>query len=281
MKLRRDDGTEFEVPFADIQAVCLSHPRTSVSVRTLSELGSHGVSVVIGDAAHRPSALVLPLATHGRIGARFSAQAALSKPSRKRFWRQIVRSKIRAQAGALAAATGSDAGLAEMCKAVRSGDSTNVEAQAAVRYWRRIFSDDTFRRDPSAGGRNSMLNYGYAIVRASMARAICGAGLHPALGLHHHNRENPLCLADDLMEPFRPLVDLAVAWLCPTDPGGVELTPQLKAQILTALTRPVMDHDELRTCFELQERMAFGLAKVIEGKSDRLWLPRMQLERRQ
>jgi len=140
---------------------------------------------------------------------RLHQQLIASKPLQKSLWKQIVQTKIRHQAAALGRDTSDGKALSQLVPAVRSGDPTNVEAQAARKYWRPLLGA-TFRRDPEGPPPNDLLNYGYMAIRAAVARAICGAGLHPSLGLHHKNRGNAFCLADDLMEPLRPLVDVKV-----------------------------------------------------------------------
>jgi CRISPR-associated protein Cas1 len=273
--LRSDRGEEVTVPLADIEALLVSSPRTTMSVRMLAKLSAAGVSTVICDEGHRPTGVVLPIAEHGKIASRFSAQANMKRPVRKKLWRQVVRAKIRNQASALVSLGRGDHGLYALCKEVRSGDPTNVEAQAAIRYWKHVFGDDSFRRDPALSGRNACLNYGYAVIRASVARAICGAGLHPALGIHHHSRGNPLCLADDLMEPFRPAVDLEIARMTPSGSDGIELDRDRKRQLLTSISGRFEVDREHRTLFDLIERMARGMAQVVDGASDRLWVPRI------
>lgn len=272
------DGGEATVPLAELEALLLAHPQVSISGRALGALGEAGVAVVVGDAALRPAGVLLPIGAHGLIATRFAAQAALSLPARKRLWRQVVRGKVRNQAAALEALGGTDAGLRQLVLEVRSGDRTNVESQAAVRYWRRVFGDDAFRRDRSAGGRNALLNYGYAILRSSVARALCGAGLHPALGLHHHGRSNPLCLADDIMEPFRPVVDVAVARLTVEFGVPEALDADWKRRMVAAVTARVRAAEESRTCFDWQERTVRSLARVIDGEADRIVVPRLVFE---
>ena len=148
--------------------------------------------------------MLLPLVGHHLQARRFVAQAAASVPTKKRLWRQIVRAKIELQAHTLETLHGDSAGVRPLMRLVRSGDPENVEARAARAYWPLLFADDDFRRDHERGDQNRLLNYGYTVLRAIVARAICAAGLHPALGLHHHNQYSAFCLADDLMEPFRP-----------------------------------------------------------------------------
>jgi CRISPR-associated protein Cas1 len=272
--LRFDRGEEVAIPISDVEALLVSSPHMTMSVRALAKLSAAGVSTVISDETHRPTGIVLPIVDHGKIASRFAAQATMKRPVRKKLWRQVVRAKIRNQAGVLVSLGRGDHGLNLLCKEVRSGDPTNVEAQAAIRYWKCVFGDGSFRRDPALGGRNACLNYGYAVVRASVARAICGAGLHPALGIHHHSRGNPLCLADDLMEPFRPAVDMAVAEMSAIVRDGIELDKDCKRRILTALSGRFEVDAEHRTLFDLIERMVQGMARVVDGSSDRLWVPR-------
>ncbi len=155
--------------------------------------------------------MLLPLVTHSLQAERFAAQARLAAPVRKRAWQQIVQAKITAQGRLLKERTHNDHGLDAIAKSVKSGDTANVEARAARIYWGKLFGETVFRRDADGDGLNACLNYGYAILRAVVARSLCGAGLHPSLGIHHHNRYDAFCLADDLMEPFRPLVDREVA----------------------------------------------------------------------
>ena len=140
---------------------------------------------------------------------RFDAQVAASLPLTKRLWAEIVKSKLQQQAAALEATGAPAIPLSALVKKVRSGDPDNYEAQGARRYWGLLFGDD-FRRDQQTGGINSMLNYGYTVLRATTARAVVAAGLHPTLGLHHSNEGNAMRLVDDLMEPFRPVIDLKV-----------------------------------------------------------------------
>jgi hypothetical protein len=172
---------------------------------------------IVSNEKHLPAAMLLPLSTHSTQTERFARQAAVSLPTRKRAWQQIVQAKLRAQARLLEETTGADQGLHVMAGRVRSGDPDNLEAQAARVYWPALFgkeaSGEAFRRDPEGEGINVHLNYGYAVLRAIVARALCASGLHPSLGVHHHNRYDTFCLADDLMEPFRPLVDRVVAGL--------------------------------------------------------------------
>jgi CRISPR-associated protein Cas1 len=238
----RDTQTQ-TIPFADIAVLVTSHPQISFTQAVLAGLAAAGGMFIVSNEKHLPAAMLLPLSTHSTQTERFARQAGVSLPTRKRAWQQIVRAKLRAQARLLEEATGSDGGLGVMAGKVRSGDPDNLEAQAARIYWQALFgrgaSGEAFRRDPDGGGVNVHLNYGYAVLRAIVARALCASGLHPSLGVHHHNRYDTFCLADDLMEPFRPLVDRVVArlhrsQLASSDEegaGGGGKTPALAADV--------------------------------------------------
>jgi CRISPR-associated protein Cas1 len=215
--LRARDTQTQTIPFADIAVLVTSHPQISFTQAVLAGLAAAGGMFIVSNEKHLPAAMLLPLSTHSTQTERFARQAAVSLPTRKRSWQQIVQAKLRAQARLLEETTGADQGLRQMAARVRSGDPDNLEAQAARTYWQALFgegpSGEPFRRDPEGGGINVHLNYGYAVLRAIVARALCASGLHPSLGVHHHNRYDTFCLADDLMEPFRPLVDRVVARL--------------------------------------------------------------------
>ncbi|MFW6303056.1 MAG: type II CRISPR-associated endonuclease Cas1, partial [Candidatus Sumerlaeota bacterium] len=199
------------VPLKEIGVLIFSHPMISCTQAVFSGLAENGGAIVICNSKHLPTAMMLPLVGHSTQCERLIQQSDASLPMRKQLWRSIVKAKICSQAKALEERNGDDHGLAKIAKSVRSGDLDNREAHAARRYWPLLFKGHDFRRNPDLPGINAVLNYGYAVLRAITARAICGAGLHPTLGLHHHNRYNPYCLADDLMEPFRPVVDKVAA----------------------------------------------------------------------
>ena len=241
--LRARDTQTQTIPFADIAVLVTSHPQICFTQAVLAGLAAAGGMLIVSNEKHLPAAMLLPLSTHSTQTERFARQAAVSLPTRKRAWQQIVQAKLRAQARLLEETTGGDAGLRLMAGKVRSGDPDNLEAQAARIYWQALFGKgalgEPFRRDPEGEGINVHLNYGYAVLRAIVARALCAAGLHPSLGVHHHNRYDTFCLADDLMEPFRPLVDRVVARLrrssLPSSDeegeGGGGTTPPLAAVI--------------------------------------------------
>ncbi|MFW6107505.1 MAG: type II CRISPR-associated endonuclease Cas1 [bacterium] len=263
------------VPFPEVAALVLAHPHTRCTQAALSGLSEAGACVVVCNAKFLPVGMLLPLAGHGTQGERFRQQAAASRPTRKRLWKQIVQAKIRNQSSVLRDLRGDDAGLRKLVSRVRSGDPQNVEAWASRRYWRHLFPEESFRRNPDADDQNRFLNYGYAVARAIVARALCAAGLHPGLGIHHHNRYDAYCLADDLLEPLRPVVDRVVARLCQERGTQAPMDHDTKAAIIGALTGRLDMDGESRTLFDLLARTAASLAAVLAAQRKDLVLPEL------
>jgi len=266
------------VPLKDIACVILTEKRTSVTQSVLSSLAEAGGALIACDSKCMPVGMMLPLNGHTTQGERFVAQAAATLPTRKRLWQEIVREKVKAQGRLLARIRGSDRGLLALSSRVRSGDPDNVEGQAARRYWTMLFEDPAFVRDRDRPGRNALLNYGYAVLRATVARAVCASGLHPSLGLHHHNRYDSFCLVDDLMEPFRPVVDGAVVGVVEgrafdVEADAVELDRETKRVLLGVLASRQESRGEARSLFDLARRAASSLVKVFTGEARRLDLP--------
>jgi len=261
------------IPLADVGVLVVSHPQVSYTHAVLAGLVAHGGAFVTCDERHLPVGMLLPVDAHYVQTERFALQARASVPTRKRLWRQIVRAKVRAQGNLLAELHGEDQGLCALALETRSGDSSNVEAQTSRRYWPALFADDAWRRNREAEDQNRFLNYGYAVLRAIVARAICAAGLHPSLGLHHHNRYNSFCLADDLMEPLRPTVDRAVYHLVKAEGPDAPLVPRTKAALLQAVTARLGLQGQERSVFDVASIMASSLVAVLEKREKHLILP--------
>jgi CRISPR-associated protein Cas1 len=208
-------------------------------------------------------------AHHEQTG-RISDQAGATKPLKKRIWQQIVRCKIEQQAATLDAVGRRSGGFLLLAHKVRAGDPDNVEAQAARRYWSLLFGAD-FRRDRDALGVNALLNYGYAIARAGVARAIMAAGLHPSLGVAHSNRGNAFCLVDDCLEPFRPTVDLMVFDLVKED--VFELDSHAKQALARVLIKDMATVSGMSPVALCMERLAVSLARCFSGEVTKLDLP--------
>ena len=247
-----------KVPLDDLGVLVLDNAMITYTLQLLQQCAERNVAVILCDNKHLPSCLMQPLAGHSLHSRTLAAQMAVSEPTKKRLWQEIIIGKIKAQAQTLTEAGVKPAPVLKCAENVKSGDADNRESQAAALYWKLLFGD-TFRRNstrpsPSQPSpieleegeserkeqTNALLNYGYAVVRASVARSVVGTGLHPAIGLHHHNQYDAFCLADDLMEPFRPAVDLMVWKMLqsPTIPavkGGEMLTKESKRKLLGIL----------------------------------------------
>lgn len=250
------------VALDDIHAVIVHAHSVTWSGTLVSRLAERGSPIVFCGTNHAPIAVTLPLEGHHAQGARMRAQMNASKPLMKQLWRRIVAAKILMQ-GALLSARGVEEARAFpfMAARVTSGDKENLEAQAARRYWPLLMGKD-FRRDRDTPGANALLNYGYAIMRATCARAVVAAGLHPTIGLHHSNYGNAFALADDLVEPFRPLVDGLVADLVQS--GVTELDPVTKRQFARLIALDLRVQDELSPVSVAAQRLARSLARSFE-----------------
>ncbi|MCC7407451.1 MAG: type II CRISPR-associated endonuclease Cas1 [Phycisphaeraceae bacterium] len=274
LEVKQNGSAMATLPLGEVAAVVLSHEQVTVTRGALSGVCEAGGVVVTCDDRHLPIGMMLPLGQYHAPARRFAAQAAASAPTKKRLWQQLVVAKVRAQARLLKTARGNDYGLNELAREVRSGDSTNVEGQAARIYWPALFNDLEFLRERAAPDQNRYLNYGYAILRAVVARAICASGLHPCLGLHHHHRNNLFCLADDLMEPLRPRADAVVLEVIETHGVDERLKPEVKQMLLQGVAgEAVLIDREQRTPFDAAARMAASLSAAFESGITRLVLP--------
>jgi len=262
------------LPLDEIAAVVVSNRRITYTQPVLAGIAGHGGMLVVCDEKHLPVAMLMPLNTHFIQSERLRLQANVTKPACKRLWQQLVRAKLRAQGALLKRLHGEDHGLAEMARRVRSGDPENLEGQGAQCYWPVLFGDSGFRRARDADDLNRHLNYGYAVLRALVARAICAVGLQPGLGIHHHNRYDAFCLADDLMEPFRTLVDAVVVEIRRERGEAAPLDREGKGALLAPMQQRLRLEGQSRTLFDVLARCASSLVKVFEGRRKRLALPK-------
>lgn len=195
------------IPVEDLGVIILENPQIVITQKVIIACQKNNVALVFCDERHLPYSLILPISDgntlHNKV---LHSQISISKPTKKRLWQQIVIHKIQQQLKTLERAGKKSTQLQKLVRKVKAGDPENIEAQAAKKYWRLLFGDE-FRRNIDLPGINALLNYGYAIIRAMIARAVVGSGLHPSIGVFHKNQYNGLCLADDLMEPLRPWVD--------------------------------------------------------------------------
>ena len=226
------------VPVEDIGVVVIDHQQVTLTSGLMAALLEENVALITCDSKHIPTGLMLPLQGHSSQNERFRNQLDASLPLKKQLWQQTVESKIRNQAVVLKYVTGEEAkNMLAWASSVKSGDSENLEGRAAAFYWKNVF-ETRFVRDQFGEYPNNFLNYGYAILRAIVARALVASGMLPLLGIHHHNKYNDYCLADDIMEPYRPFVDRLVLNVMDEFPGEEELTKNIKARLLTI---PVLD----------------------------------------
>ncbi len=282
------DAVLARVPFEDLGVLILDSTALTVTTAALTAAVDSGSAVVLCGDDHHPRGLLLPISANTLQAERLAAQVRSGLPLTKNLWKEIVRAKIRNQGVLLPRGT-SGRQLRILANKVLSGDSGNLEARAARIYWAGLFSrvenpdlDFPFHRRRDGPPPNNLLNYGYMVLRAAMARAVCAAGLAPGLGLHHHNRYNPFCLADDLMEPFRPWVDGRVLEMVGT--GILEIEKESKRFLLEVLTDTVRIGNEEGPLFHAMERTASSLALIFlkEGKDkdDSGRIPAAELARR-
>ncbi|MGB0696194.1 MAG: type II CRISPR-associated endonuclease Cas1 [Rhodospirillaceae bacterium] len=253
-----------------IAAVIVHAHGTTWSTSLLTELGERGAPVVLCGRDHAPRSVLLPIEGHHTQGQRMRAQWQARRPLVKAAWKQIVVSKIEMQAAVLDSIGEASAPLTMMRRKVASGDPENVEAQAARFYWPRLMGE-AFRRDQAGGGANPLLNYGYTVLRSAAARAVSAAGLHPTIGLFHSNRSNAFALADDLVEPFRPLVDRTVMNLWET--GLTEVDPDTKRALARLIAVDIPLGGAVSPVSMAMVRLATSLAQSFENDSLSLALP--------
>ncbi|MDE2576938.1 MAG: type II CRISPR-associated endonuclease Cas1 [Rhodospirillales bacterium] len=266
---------EVRLALEDLAWVVIDTPQATLTTALLSACMQAGIALVMTDAAHTPSGLALPFHRHHRQAHIANVQADASLPLKKRLWQIIVQAKIRNQAASLRAGGIAPGALPAMAELVGSGDPDNVEARAARTYWRLLFPE--FVRENADDRRNILLNYGYAVLRAAVARALVASGLLPAFGLQHASASNAFNLADDLVEPFRPFVDRLV-WRLSDSGRCKEGAPSLAdRRALAALpTEAAFLGAESVTLLVASEQSAESLVRAFEAKSAALLkLPRL------
>lgn len=258
------------VPCEDIGVLLIDHVATTFTHSVFLRLLHHGGVVVFCGTNHLPAGMLLPMENNELTARRMRVQAAAPLPLRKRLWKQIVRHKVRGQAANLDVAHPARKRLLVMADEVKSGDPSNIEGQAARFYWPALLGAE-FRRDPDGLPPNNLLNYGYMVMRAAVARALVAAGLHPAFSLQHAHRNNAFALADDLVEVLRPSVDRAVLDLMRG--GGGFIDREAKQKLLALLAEEVTLAGVGGPLMVQLHRMATSLLQCYEGEKKRLDLP--------
>ncbi|HXH18665.1 MAG TPA: type II CRISPR-associated endonuclease Cas1 [Chitinophagales bacterium] len=270
----KDTGEQNQAPMEDLNCLLLDQQGITITQAAISELTLNNVAVIFCDEKHLPASMLLPLESHHLPNLRLRQQLDASEPLRKQLWQQTVKAKLRNQAALLEILGKNGEPLRRWASRVRSGDTGNAEGVASRYYWRNLFGDE-FKRDRYGGPPNHLLNYGYAILRASAARSLVGSGLLPALGIHHHNQYNAFCLADDIMEPFRPFVDQAV-WKRVQRGIDVEITREDKIELLNVLSADVVFGEEKSILSIALGTVSANLAKCFEGTEKNLIYPSLR-----
>ena len=236
----KDNGEQVSsIPCEDIGVLLVDHQGTCYTHCVFTELLRCGTAVVLCGGNHHPTGMLLPIESNSVQTERFRRQIEAKEPVKKRLWKQIVQAKIKQQARLAGRDSDVYKSLMALRHRVRSGDPENMEAQASRKFWPVYLQDMTFRRDINGAPPNNMLNYGYMVVRAAVARALCSAGLLPSLGIHHRNRYNAFCLADDLIEPFRGFVESKVRDVYNNNGPTDHLEQPTKARLLEVLYEEV------------------------------------------
>lgn len=272
MVVEREENTR-TVPIEDVGVVILEHKQITITHALIDALLANNVAIVTSNDKHMPVGLMLPLDGHNLQSERFRAQIDASEPLKKQMWQQTIVAKILGQAHVLGTQHVEHTNMLKWAKDVRSGDTDNMEARAAAFYWRNMFEKDAFIRDPQGLPPNNLLNYGYSIVRAMMARALVGAGLLPTLGIHHHSRYDAYCLADDIMEPYRPFVDMKV--LDMWRKGGVtsDISSEQKRELLGITTMDVFINGQRRPMMLAIQSTAQSVQKCYSGEARKIIYP--------
>jgi CRISPR-associated protein Cas1 len=262
------------IPIEDIGVVILDHQRIIITHALIDALMENNAALVTCNQTHHPSGLLLPLDVHHIQQERFTAQINGSVPLKKQLWQQTVKAKIANQAALLERLGKNNAKLKMIESSVKSGDTSNAEGKASYHYWGTLFPEElNFSRKREGNPPNNLLNYGYAILRAMMARSLVGSGLLPTLGIHHTNKYNAFCLADDIMEPYRPFVDWIVYQIVMSGKDYEELTKDIKKELLALASMDICFEDEKSPLMVGMQRTTSSLARCFEGSSRKISYP--------
>lgn len=273
------------VPIEDIGVVVLDHQQLTITQVLIAKLLEANAAIITCDSTHHPVGLMLNLCGNTLQSAKFRAQVDASEPLKKQLWQQTIAAKIKNQGLHLKQRNLNHGNLLHWSKEVKSGDTENHEGRASAYYWQNIFTGQTlqgskpleglseFRRDRDGLPPNNLLNYGYAILRATVARSLVGSGLLPTLGIFHRNQYNAYCLADDVMEPYRPFVDKVVYEIIANGEAQDELNQSLKRQLLAIPQMDVMMDGERSPLMVGVQRTTASLAKCFEGKQKKIVYP--------
>jgi CRISP-associated protein Cas1 len=266
----KENNKELKEPIADIGSIIVSGFGISYSHNLLARLCELNIPLIICGNNYMPAGYLISYCNNYKLAGRMQLQTEASLPLKKNVWKSIIKQKVLHQQIVLNNFSDPAKDFKYMFKRVKSGDSENIEAQAAAKYWQRLFGKD-FRRDFEEPGKNAFLNFGYAIIRSCTARNIIGCGLSPALGLHHCNKLNAFCLADDLMEPYRQYVDVVVKQIDPAKSD--ELKPEYKKELSSILEMRVSAAEEKYSVAVCIQKTAQSLVNSFKTKGDMIFYP--------
>ena len=273
------DSESKTVPIEDIGVVVLDSPQITITHVLLNKLLANNTAIITTDERHMPSGLLYPLESNTLQSERFVVQLTASVPLKKQLWQQTVQAKIQNQAYLLKSIGVDIEPMLYWARSVKSGDPDNYEGRAAAFYWKNLFegyTDDVFTRGRYDEEPNNLLNYGYAVLRAIVARSLVASGMLPTLGIHHHNRYNAFCLADDIMEPYRPFVDRVVLDIVKDGIDCSELTKAIKAKLLIIPALDVIIDDKSSPLMIATQRTTASLYDCFEGISRKILYPIFQ-----
>ena len=268
----KDELITKSVPIEDVGFVVLEHPQITITMKVMEQLNANNVAVVFCDSRHMPSSMLLNLESHSLQSELFRAQVSASEPLKKNLWKQTIEAKITNQAAHLEKQGLKAHELRAYAKSVKSGDTENREGLAARIYWSRLVGNG-FLRDRYGDPPNHLLNYGYILLRSAVARALVGSGLLPTLGIHHHNKYNAFCLADDIMEPYRPFVDQLAMRVYGDYPDELFLNKEMKTQMLGLMAGDVWIEGNRRPLMVALSQTTASLSRCFSGENRKIVYP--------
>lgn len=274
VELKDDERTTKTLPIEDLGIIILEHPQITITSNLLEKLMDKQVAVITCNSKYMPSGMFMPLDGNNTQTERIRTQLDASVPLKKQLWQQTVRSKIYNQAMVLDRLGVPIQRLLHLQNDVLSGDTSNCEAQAASHYWGKIYGGN-FVRSRSPETPNAQLNYGYAILRSVVARALVASGMLPTMGIHHRNKYNAFCLADDIMEPYRPYVDWLVLHLPDINQTQEGLTKEQKIELLKLPQLDVFIGEVKRPLFHAVSITTASLYKCFEGTQRKITYPEL------
>ena len=269
----KETGEVKQRSIEDLGFVILDNHEITFTQSVIQALAENNVAVVFCDKTHHPSSMLFPLDGNTLQTERYKHQIKASEPLKKQLWQQTIKAKIRNQAALFTHLGKDDEALQRYATKVLSGDTTNEEAQAARHYWKHIFGNENFIRDRFGMPPNPTLNFGYTILRSATARALVGSGLIPTLGIHHHNKYNAFCLADDIMEPYRPFVDKLVVEIKNESSEYHIMTKEIKAKLIGLTSMDVMMGGNASPLMIALSQTTASLVKCFEGKEKQIKYP--------